>query len=68
MHTEFWLEQLEHLKDQGKDGIINIKMDLKRQGWGCGLDLSVTGQGLVVGSCSHRNEPSGSIKGWEFLH
>jgi hypothetical protein len=26
-----------------------------------------TGQGLVVGSCEHCDEPSGSIKYWEYL-
>jgi hypothetical protein len=30
-------------------------------GW-YGLDLSVSGYGLVEGSCEHSNEPSGSIK------
>jgi hypothetical protein len=33
-----------------------------------GLDSSGSGQGLVAGSCEHGNEPSGSIKGGEFLH
>jgi hypothetical protein len=28
----------------------------------CGLDASGSGQGPVVGSCEHDNEPSGSIK------
>jgi hypothetical protein len=33
----------------------------------CGLEVSGSGQGLVVGPCEHGNETSGSIKGWEFL-
>jgi hypothetical protein len=30
---------------------------------GCGLDLSDSGEGPVVGPCEHGNEPMGSIKG-----
>jgi hypothetical protein len=33
----------------------------------CGLDASGLGQGPVVGSCEQGNEPSGSIKGGNFL-
>jgi hypothetical protein len=33
----------------------------------CGLDASDAGQGPAAGFCEHGNEPSGSIKGWEFL-
>jgi len=33
----------------------------------CGLDASGSGQETVAGSCEHSNEPSGSIKGGEFL-
>jgi hypothetical protein len=33
----------------------------------CGLDSSGSRPGLMVGSCEHGNEPSGSIKGREFL-
>jgi hypothetical protein len=32
-----------------------------------GLGMSESGYGQVVGSCEHGNEPSGSIKGIEFL-
>ena len=35
--------------------------------WGCGLDLSGSGQGQVAGTCEYGNEPSGSIKCGEFL-
>jgi hypothetical protein len=33
----------------------------------CGLDASGSGWGPVAGCCEHGNEPSGSIKGGEFL-
>jgi hypothetical protein len=33
----------------------------------CGVDSSGSGWGPVAGSCEHGNEPSGSIKGGEFL-
>jgi hypothetical protein len=33
----------------------------------CGLDSSGSGHGPVVGFWEHDNEPSGSIKGGEFL-
>jgi hypothetical protein len=33
----------------------------------CGLDASVSGQGPVAGSYEQSNEPSGYIKGREFL-
>jgi hypothetical protein len=32
-----------------------------------GLDSSDSEQGPVAGNCEHGNEPSGSIKGREFL-
>jgi hypothetical protein len=35
--------------------------------WRCGLTSSGSGWGPVAGSCEHGNEPSGSIKGREFL-
>jgi hypothetical protein len=31
------------------------------------LDASVSGWGSVEGSCEHGNEPSGSIRGGEFI-
>jgi hypothetical protein len=33
-----------------------------------GLDVSVTEQWPVAGSCEHKNEPSGSTEGGEFLY
>jgi hypothetical protein len=35
-------------------------------GW-CGLDACSSGSGPVAGCCEHGNEPSGSIKGGEFV-
>jgi hypothetical protein len=35
--------------------------------WGCGLDLSGSGQVPVAGFCDHDNELSGSIKDGKFL-
>jgi len=32
------------------------------------MDVAGAGQGPVAGSCEHSNEPSGSIKGGEFLN
>jgi hypothetical protein len=43
----------------------NTKMDL-RMGR-CRLDSSGLGYVPMEGSCEHVNEPSGSIKCWEFL-
>jgi hypothetical protein len=33
----------------------------------CELESSGAGKGPVAGPCEHGNEPSGSIKGGEFL-
>jgi hypothetical protein len=33
----------------------------------CEVDVFSSGKGPVVGFCEHGNEPSGSIKGEEFL-
>jgi hypothetical protein len=40
--------------------VDNIKMDLKRERMG-------SGERPAEGPCEHDNEPSGSIKCWEFL-
>jgi len=42
-------------------------MDLGKWVGKCGLDSSGLGQGTVAGSCEHDYEPSGSVKGQEFL-
>jgi hypothetical protein len=43
----------------------NIKMDLRNNVWGCGLDSSELGKSPVVGSCQRGIEPSGYIKSHE---
>ena len=35
--------------------------------WVCGLDWVGPGQGQVADACEYGNEPSGSMKGGEFL-
>ena len=46
----------------------NIKMDLQEVGFGVyGLDRAGSGYGQLAGTCECGNEPSGSIKCWEFL-
>jgi hypothetical protein len=50
-------------------GIDRRKMDLNETGCeyvGC-IQMTHAAQGTVAGSCDHGNEPSGSIKGEEFL-
>jgi hypothetical protein len=48
--------------------VDNIKMDLREIGWD-GMDWIDLAQGRDQweGSCEDGNEPSGSIKCWEFL-
>jgi hypothetical protein len=65
MHTKFWLENL-----KGKDHLRwedAIRMDLGEIVGGFGLDLCGSGQGPVVGSHEHSNDPSGPMKRKEFL-
>ena len=40
----------------------NIKMDLRKVGWGHGLDRSASGYRQIAGCCECGNEPSTSIK------
>jgi hypothetical protein len=46
-----------------------IRVDLRGTGWE-DVDWSFSGseQGPVAGCCKHGNEPSGFMKGGEFLH
>jgi hypothetical protein len=45
-----------------------MRMDLRENVMGkCRLDASGSGQGPVAVSCGHGNEPSGSIKGGNFM-
>jgi hypothetical protein len=45
----------------------NIKMNLKEIGCEDMENSRGSGQGPQAGSCEHSNEPSGSIKGREFI-
>jgi hypothetical protein len=56
-----------HLEALGVDGRIILEWILWKEGEGCKLDSSASGQGQVAGSCGHDNELSSSIKGGEFL-
>jgi hypothetical protein len=70
MRTEFWLENLkarDHSEDLSVDGRMILKFMLGKYCVGCGLVSPASGYGPVVGSCELGNEPSGSIKGGEFL-
>jgi hypothetical protein len=54
-------------KPEGRRWKDDIKMYLEVMGYGLGLDRLGSGQGQVAGCCECGNEPSGSIKGGEFL-
>jgi hypothetical protein len=59
----FWWEspkERDHLEDQGESGNIGSEQILGRLAWGCGLDLTGSEQGPVVGRCECGDEPSGS--------
>jgi hypothetical protein len=67
MRTKCRLESLrgrDHSEDLGVDRII-LKWILGNRIGGCGLDS--LGLGPMADYCKHGNEPSGSIKGGEFL-
>jgi hypothetical protein len=57
------LKGRDHSEDLGIDGKIILKWIFRIVGEG----LDSSGSGLVAGSCEHGNEPSGFIKGREFL-
>jgi hypothetical protein len=65
VHTTFWLggQPLQKPRRRWED---NIVMDLKEIVFG-DVDWIGSGQGQVVGSCEHGNEPSGSINCGKFL-
>jgi hypothetical protein len=44
----------------------SVWMDLREIGWEC-MDSSSSGYGPVAGCCEYGNEPSGSIKGGQYL-
>jgi hypothetical protein len=51
-------------EDLGVDGTIILKLILEKD---VGKLWTGSEQGPVSGSCEHRNEPSGSIKGGKFV-
>jgi hypothetical protein len=53
-------KERDHLEDQGVGGRMGSECILGRLAWGCGLDLTGSGQGPVVGCCGCGDEPSGS--------
>jgi hypothetical protein len=46
---------------------MSIKMEFIEIGRGCEMDSCGSGQRSVPGSCEHGNEPSDSMKCWEFF-
>jgi hypothetical protein len=56
----------DHLEELSVDGKIILEWILDRVR-GCGLEVFGLGQAAVAGCSEHGNEPSGSIKGGEFL-
>jgi len=69
MHTKSSSENLKgrHAEDNGVNERIILKFILGSRVRRCGLNLSRSAEALVAGSCGYDNEPSGSIKGGEFL-
>jgi len=66
----FWwgyLKERHHLDDLGVDGSIILRQIFKQWDGGHGLDWYGSGNGPVPWFCEYSNEPSGSIKSWEFL-
>jgi hypothetical protein len=69
MHRVFWLEDLKgrvHLEDLGIHGKIIVALIVGKDGkvWPGYLWLRVGSRGMP---CEHSNEPSGSMKGREFV-
>jgi hypothetical protein len=60
------LKERHDLQELEVDGTIMLKEIFKKSDRRCGLDLSGSGYGQVVGSCECGNEPPGSIKWREF--
>jgi len=68
----WWRNQREGnpLEDPGLDGSKKVRWIFRKGdvgGGGHGLDCSGSGYGQVAGTCEYGNEPSASIKCWEFL-
>jgi hypothetical protein len=70
MLATFWSETLkgrDHSEDLGIDRMMIRNESYINRLVSCGLDLSGSRWKPVAGSCVDGNEPSGSIKGEEFL-
>jgi hypothetical protein len=61
------LKGRDHAEDLGVDGRIILERIMENRVGEYGLDSSGSGCGPVAGCCEHGNEPSGSVKGREFL-
>jgi hypothetical protein len=53
-------KERDHLEDQDIGGKMGSEWILGRLAWGCRLDSTGLGQGLVAGCCECGDEPSGS--------
>jgi hypothetical protein len=65
MHTKFWLDsrkETDHSEDLNVDRKGTFKWCSGNKVCGCGMDLSGSGQRLVIASCEKDNELSGSTK------
>ena len=56
-----------HLEGPGVGGRIILRWIFRKWDVGHGRDRCGSGQGQVASTCEYGNEPSGSIKCWEFL-
>jgi hypothetical protein len=63
------LKGIYNTEDKDMDERILLKYILRRKDTfgGCGLDVSGSGCGTLVGYCEHGIEPAGSKKGEVFL-
>jgi len=55
------------LEVPGVDGKIILRWNFRKLGVRAWTDRCGSGKGQVAGTCECGNEPSGSIKCWEFL-
>jgi hypothetical protein len=61
------LERRDHLEDLGVDGRIILEWIIGKFGGSVWIGFIWLGTGISGGLCEHDNEPSGSLKGREFL-
>jgi hypothetical protein len=60
-------EEKNLMEDLGIDGRIMLKLDLEEVDWLLLIGFIWLRIGTNAGSCEEGNEPSNSIKFWEFL-